>query len=311
MYSPLIGQFAERDPVDYGAGDENLYRYVANNPIEAVDPKGLAEDRPFRFLNDADYNGLLRDAQRTNPATPGTVAIAVLVESERGQAIGHSAIAVGKPGAGFKPEEMEFYDFGPLDRKDVTITHPVPGARWWGLQTRECDPQTGKWVNMHRDSATGKWTGNYVDKPKLSHVLRDLLNLSKGSNVTILVTQVTPEQAKKIEDYWNRRVFRSDRDKGTVRETRYAYVNLPGTYNCTSAVANSLRASGAFDLPIVSKLTEPLAPANPSLFVKQLRGEGIFVGQALRRTAGNKDRPVDEFAVYTKGDKLIISRMKD
>jgi len=40
MYSPLIGQFAERDPLGYAAGDENLYRYCGNGPTDAVDPSG-------------------------------------------------------------------------------------------------------------------------------------------------------------------------------------------------------------------------------------------------------------------------------
>ena len=41
MYSPLIGQFAQRDPLGYAAGDENLYRYVDNRPTDATDPSGM------------------------------------------------------------------------------------------------------------------------------------------------------------------------------------------------------------------------------------------------------------------------------
>ena len=41
-YSPELGRFLQTDPIGFAAGDENLYRYVANNPISAVDPWGLA-----------------------------------------------------------------------------------------------------------------------------------------------------------------------------------------------------------------------------------------------------------------------------
>jgi len=40
QYSPLIGQFAERDPLGYAAGDENLYRYVGGRPTDGTDPSG-------------------------------------------------------------------------------------------------------------------------------------------------------------------------------------------------------------------------------------------------------------------------------
>jgi RHS repeat-associated protein len=40
-YDPMIGRWMSEDPLGFGAGDENLYRYVANNPVGAVDPTGL------------------------------------------------------------------------------------------------------------------------------------------------------------------------------------------------------------------------------------------------------------------------------
>jgi hypothetical protein len=40
-YDSTTGRFLTRDPIGFGGGDANLYRYVGNNPLNAVDPWGL------------------------------------------------------------------------------------------------------------------------------------------------------------------------------------------------------------------------------------------------------------------------------
>ena len=40
-YSPTLGQFIERDPIGFEAGDNNWYRFVANGPTVKTDPSGL------------------------------------------------------------------------------------------------------------------------------------------------------------------------------------------------------------------------------------------------------------------------------
>ena len=48
-YDPVIGRFISEDPTGYAGLDENLYRYVANDPINTVDPSGLVgRDGPLR-----------------------------------------------------------------------------------------------------------------------------------------------------------------------------------------------------------------------------------------------------------------------
>jgi RHS repeat-associated protein len=39
-YDPGVGRFISEDPIEFDAGDPNLYRYVFNNPINLTDPSG-------------------------------------------------------------------------------------------------------------------------------------------------------------------------------------------------------------------------------------------------------------------------------
>jgi len=41
-YDPATGRFLQEDPIGFGAGDLNLYRYVFNDPVNRVDPSGRA-----------------------------------------------------------------------------------------------------------------------------------------------------------------------------------------------------------------------------------------------------------------------------
>jgi RHS repeat-associated protein len=41
VYSPDFGRFLQPDPLQFGGGDENLYRYVKNSPLNFSDPSGL------------------------------------------------------------------------------------------------------------------------------------------------------------------------------------------------------------------------------------------------------------------------------
>jgi len=50
-YSGELGRFAQNDPIDFSAGDYNLYRYVGNNPVNWVDPLGLCRNKGESFYD--------------------------------------------------------------------------------------------------------------------------------------------------------------------------------------------------------------------------------------------------------------------
>ena len=41
-YDPASGQFLQRDPIGFAAGDLNIYAYTWNDPYNWKDPSGLA-----------------------------------------------------------------------------------------------------------------------------------------------------------------------------------------------------------------------------------------------------------------------------
>jgi RHS repeat-associated protein len=56
-YSPTLMRWISQDPIGFGGGDSNLYRYLANNPANRVDPLGLTGDTVSRGFWQAAASG--------------------------------------------------------------------------------------------------------------------------------------------------------------------------------------------------------------------------------------------------------------
>ena len=93
-YDPAIGRFVQQDPIGM-AGDTNLYRYTANNPLAFVDPDGT-DGSP------AQQNPPQQNPPQRSPTQPDYVADAA------NSTVGHFSNAFG----GFIPNPMANFAVG-------------------------------------------------------------------------------------------------------------------------------------------------------------------------------------------------------
>jgi RHS repeat-associated protein len=100
---PAQGRWAERDPLGFGGGDLNLYRFEGGSPADGSDPLGLADEWPLwegfkagnsEFWGNQIYGGLKG-----------------LVTGEAGQALGERAIGMAEARTG-EPFSGSMGDWG-------------------------------------------------------------------------------------------------------------------------------------------------------------------------------------------------------
>ena len=70
MYSPNLGRFKQIDPIGYGGGMK-LHAYVNGDPVDKVDPTGMATYSPTTGQTCRDWtiimNGVTRDMTPSFP----------------------------------------------------------------------------------------------------------------------------------------------------------------------------------------------------------------------------------------------------
>jgi RHS repeat-associated protein len=69
-YDPTSGRWWSRDPLDFIAGDANLYRYSSNKAPNALDPSGLADEAPFNFAQ-MEQSACFNSSSNSLPPTSG------------------------------------------------------------------------------------------------------------------------------------------------------------------------------------------------------------------------------------------------
>ena len=74
-FDAAIGRFISEDPIGFAGGDENVYRYVSNNPASYRDPGGMnaSEGSAESAATRAAMNRAVRDSRSKLPSLPGAM----------------------------------------------------------------------------------------------------------------------------------------------------------------------------------------------------------------------------------------------
>ncbi len=114
-YDPKTGRFLQEDPLYFGAGDHNLYRYTGGNPVNWTDPSGLfvgSEDAMLRKISGK------RTAIAVGTVGAGIAAVLLCAADAIGHMGGPCDQAIGGGGNGGPPA---------LGPKNGPRTGPPPG----------------------------------------------------------------------------------------------------------------------------------------------------------------------------------------
>jgi len=129
FYSPALGRFYAPDPIGYKGGS-NLYAYVGGNPVNYVDPFGLAPNDKTYGLPKAFWNWYHR--QRKRPGDPDLSKDEAQQECDDWKKMGQP----GPESPGSIPEDDDSNDksnsFAPPPWLPLLLLLPVPGNPIYG-----------------------------------------------------------------------------------------------------------------------------------------------------------------------------------
>ncbi|VTR93557.1 rhs repeat-associated core domain-containing protein : YD repeat protein OS=Isosphaera pallida (strain ATCC 43644 / DSM 9630 / IS1B) GN=Isop_2419 PE=4 SV=1: VCBS: RHS_repeat [Gemmata massiliana] len=80
-YSPTISRWGTTDPIQFGSGDTNLYRFASGNPLNRIDPSGLTS--LFIGIRPTDPSGVKIDIPRNSLLGLSLIARQILPELYR------------------------------------------------------------------------------------------------------------------------------------------------------------------------------------------------------------------------------------
>ena len=177
-YDPAPGRFLNEDPVGFDAGP-NFYRYVSNNPVNEVDPSGLAEC----WYQISTH--VLKCKSRKNMQAPPVVVGPDNVSSGNGACKDNPKCANNQFRGPIKPGE---YKMNPDTRKGQTDRYrlePVPAVP--GILVRLFIARGG--FELHPGHITLGCINVLKDDPNAMnqyHQLQQLLDSETGSNYLLV-----------------------------------------------------------------------------------------------------------------------------
>jgi RHS repeat-associated protein len=71
FYDPTVGRFLSEDPLGFGAGDVNPYRYVGNDPLANTDPLGLCKYASANYVDEIKVNDKWTDPMNSEDTDAG------------------------------------------------------------------------------------------------------------------------------------------------------------------------------------------------------------------------------------------------
>jgi RHS repeat-associated protein len=292
-YDARTGQFIGQDPLSFGAGDTNLYRYVHNNPVNFTDPSGefdLPTPRQLADTADNVFQNAVPVAKLFN-LRPANTALDVVEGGARQftpQIAPHISDAINKPRS-----------------VDLGEKAADKAADWYG--ERLYDPKTPAWQKPGLGlglGLAGLWTTGS------SNATVNTLICALGASKSLPKLGIAKDAPTTLYTYsreseWVGNVMRTGSKQGRLWATRHG----PGDWVTGTGPINTLirafRTGSRHPFKSGAKITGDAAKQfSPARAVGPFRGWKRLAGQYNTNTPGNLNLSTGKFLPATSSQKL-------